>query len=194
MERLLYIYMYFLDGSKGNSNIKKSREILSYDLNARNSRNWCIPPQSNPSKQWPPGFSRCWKKNIYIYIDILSNKYIYICRYLFLDVYKYERCFWHVYYGDAYYHTFWKGIHSFAFLLSVVREYTQRFANINDFYIHPSRPSRKPLKDQSRNYGIHRDERHQELQGFQPRFPLILAFFFQTWWSGFEATNVKKTC
>lgn len=30
--------MYFLEGSKGNSNIKKSREILSYDLNARNSK------------------------------------------------------------------------------------------------------------------------------------------------------------
>ena len=31
--------MYFLDGSKANSNIKKSSEIRSYDLNARNSRN-----------------------------------------------------------------------------------------------------------------------------------------------------------
>lgn len=62
--------MYFLEGSKGNSNIKKSREILSYDLNARNSRNSdktydsltfgvAIPPQSNLSKQWPPGFTRC---------------------------------------------------------------------------------------------------------------------------------------
>ena len=31
--------MYFLEGSKAGSNIQEIGEILSYDLNARNSRN-----------------------------------------------------------------------------------------------------------------------------------------------------------
>ena len=102
--------MYFLEGSKGNSNIKKSREILSHDLNARNSRN-----SHKTYDSLTIGVSH--HKVISVNSDhqdfqYVENKYWFIEQYIYIFMQilifrcKYKRCFWHVYYGDAYYHTF----------------------------------------------------------------------------------------
>ena len=84
--------MYFLEGSKGNSNIKKSREILSHDLNARNSRN-----SHKTYDSLTIGVSHHkvisvnsdhqdfqYVENKYWFIE--QYIYIYLCRYWFLDV------------------------------------------------------------------------------------------------------------
>ena len=132
------------------------------------------------------------EKNIYIYILIYWAIYIYICRYLFLDVST--KGVFDMFSTRMPIITRFVGDPFFCFPFKCGFWIRSKVCQYYRFLYSP-----KPTKQETLERSIQelRDPsrwKTSRVIGVPTTFSSYPCVFFQTWWSGFGATNVKKTC